>query len=396
MPFLNCISKLLNLQDVLVDFENVVENDEAIVIPISTEKKEHVCPCCGKKTSYVHDYRTQLVKDLSFRRKPIILKLRKRRYVCPHCGKKFYEHYDFLARYYHSSKRLFANIILDLKSKLSFKDIAQKNFVSTNTVSRALKLVGFTDKPPLPEVLGIDEFKGNCDGQKYHVQITDIAKNKTLDILFCRKKLFLHTYFDKYSRKERLKVKYLVIDMWEDYKSLSVLFPNAKVIVDKYHYVRQVFWALDAVRKRIQKSFKKEKRIHFKRLRYLLFKKYKDLNDDDKLALQDMLQQSIELENAWLLKEQFEDMINPEKDKPLPTLNDLMKWIETAENMGIPEFKNCIKTLTKWRYYIAESFKVKYTNAYTEGKHNLIKVLKRIAFGFRNFINFRKRILLCS
>lgn len=51
--------------------------------------------------------------------------------------------------------------------------------------------------------------------------------------------------------------------MWDDYKSLSVLFPNAKIVVDKYHYVRQVFWAMDAVRKHIQKAFYKNKRIRF-------------------------------------------------------------------------------------------------------------------------------------
>ena len=96
-----------------------------------------------------------------------------------------------------------------------------------NTVSRALNLVEFSDKPPLPKVLGIDEFKGNCDGQKHHVQLTDIANHNTLDILFCRKKLFLHSNFDRYSRQERSNVKYLVIDMWDDYKKISVLFLNA-------------------------------------------------------------------------------------------------------------------------------------------------------------------------
>ena len=52
---------------------------------------------------------------------------------------------------------------------------------------------------------------------------------------------------------------------------------------------------------------------------------------------------------------------------------------ENNKAIIIPEFKNCIKTFTKWRYYIAESFSVPYTNAYTEGKHNFIKTLKRIA-----------------
>ena len=72
MSYLNCISKLLDLQEVLADFNNIIENDNAIIIPISTKKKDQVCPCCGKKTSHVHDYRTQFVKDLSFRRKQIV------------------------------------------------------------------------------------------------------------------------------------------------------------------------------------------------------------------------------------------------------------------------------------------------------------------------------------
>ncbi|KRM19204.1 hypothetical protein FC40_GL000506 [Ligilactobacillus hayakitensis DSM 18933 = JCM 14209] len=37
-----------------------------------------------------------------------------------------------------------------------------------------------------------------------------------------------------------------------------------------------------------------------------------------------------------------------------------------------------------------------YTNGPIEGKMNKIKVLKRVAFGFRSFKNFRLRILLSS
>lgn len=393
MPHLNCISKLLNLQALLFDIDNISENENQIIIPVSTKKKEHICPCCGMPTSYVHDYRIQYVKDIPFRHKIIVLKLRKRRYVCNNCGKRFFEHYDFLPKYYHSSNRLFANILYELQDKLSFKTIAKNNFVSTNTVSRALKLVHFTDKPELPEVLGIDEFKGNCNSEKYQVQLTDIANQKTLDILFCRKKAFLHSYFNRYSLQERQKVKYFVIDMWNDYKSLSVLFPNAKVIVDKYHYVRQVFWALDGVRKRIQKDFFKPKRIFFKKSRYLLFKNHNELEIEECLTLENMLNQNETLKAAWKLKELFYDILHSKKRKGL---NDLINWLEEAENAKISEFENCIKSLKKWRHYIAESLQVSYTNAYTEGKHNLIKTLKRNAFGFRNFEHMRKRLLLCS
>ena len=92
-----------------------------------------------------------------------------------------------------------------------------------------------------------------------------------------------------------------------------------------------------------------------------------------------MLNQNERLNTAWELKELFYDMLHSEKTNGI---DDLMSWSEDAENSNISEFKNCIKTLKRWRYYISESFQVTYTNGYTEGKHNLIKTLKRNAFGF--------------
>ena len=106
-----------------------------------------------------------------------------------------------------------------------------------------------------------------------------------------------------------------------------------------------------------------------------------------------MLLQDIDLENAWILKEQFYSILHSEK---IPDIRDLMKWLKMTEEVGITEFQSCIKTIMRWRHYIADSFKVPYTSVYTEGKHNLIKALKRTAFGYRNFENMRKRILLCA
>lgn len=59
MPQLGCTSKLLNLQGILVDSEKISEDEDKITIPISTAPSEQTCPCCGKKTTHIHDYRTQ-------------------------------------------------------------------------------------------------------------------------------------------------------------------------------------------------------------------------------------------------------------------------------------------------------------------------------------------------
>lgn len=73
----------------------------------------------------------------------------------------------------------------------------------------------------------------------------------------------------------------------------------------------------------------------------------------------------------------------------------LYNWIVCAENENIPEFKSCITAFKNWFGYILNSFRYNKTNGYTEGMNNNIKVLKRIAYGYKNFSNLRKRILLC-
>lgn len=368
------------------------ENGKILKLVVFSDVTEQICPECGLKTTRIHDYRTQNIKTVNVVNKQTILVLKKRRYVCPHCGKRFYEHYDFVAKHHHIAKNVFTRIIDDLKELRSMKSIAKANSVSATTVQRALNLAGCASDFRLPEVLSIDEFKGNAGGEKYLLQVSD-AKNKILlNILPCRKKLYISQYFAAFSLEERKKVKYLVIDMWRDYADIKIYFPNAKLVVDKYHYKRQIHWAIDRIRKRIQKTFSKNRRLRFKRLRFLLHKKYEELKTEDRIALRTILEQSEELYTAWHLKEMFNEIMKiSDYDEGVRRFK---QWIELVESLEIPEFKDCTKTYRRWFWGITESFRVPYSNGFTEGKNNKIKVLKRNAFGFRNFDNYKKRILL--
>lgn len=370
------------------------ENGKILKFVVFSDVTEQICPECGLKTTRIHDYRTQNVKTVNIVNKQTILVLKKRRYVCPHCGKRFYEHYNFIAKHHHIAKNVFTRIIDDLKELRSMKSIAKANNVSATTVQRALNLAGYTSDFRLPEVLSIDEFKGNAGGEKYLLQVSDAKNKKLLNILPCRKKLYISQYFAAFSLEERKKVKYLVIDMWRDYADIKIYFPNAKLVIDKYHYKRQIHWAIDRIRKRIQKTFSKDCRLRFKRLRFLLHKKYEELKTEDRIALRTILEQSEELYTAWHLKETFNEIMKiSDYDEGVRCFK---QWIELVESMKIPEFNDCTKAFRRWFWGITESFRVPYSNGFTEGKNNKIKVLKRNAFGFRNFDNYRKRILLAA
>lgn len=387
----NIISDFLGLRNVSVT--GFLEKDNFVDVYLSTNASNHVCPCCGKSTSRVHDYRQQIVKHSFFRNKQIRLILKKRRYFCPHCEKRFLETYHFLPKYYRCSNTLICNVLSQLRAKLSFKDIALYNGVSTNVVFRLLKLVSFSNKPPLPVILGIDEFKGSTGGEKYNLILTDLHNGKIVDILPSRKKADIISYFRRYTFEERKKVKVFVMDMTNNYKGIAYLFPNAEIVVDKYHYVRQVYFALDAVRKRVQKQFPDNKRLHFKRNKFVLWKNYDDLAIDDQIVLKNMLNQNEDLYSAWRLKEWFVEIKKIKKAKH--ARRELRNWLLAAEEFELPEFSSCITAFTNWFGYIINGYKHNVTNGFTEGMNNNIKVLKRIAYGFRNFNSFRKRILLC-
>ena len=98
--------------------------------------------------------------------------------------------------------------------------------------------------------------------------------------------------------------------------------------------------------------------------------------------------------NQYNLKNKFLDI---KKANSFDEKEKLFReWLNEVECSTINEFKKCISTLREWHEYISNYFRLNYSNGPTEGKNNLIKSVKRISFGFRNFSNFRSRILILS
>ncbi|MEG2720862.1 MAG: ISL3 family transposase, partial [Oscillospiraceae bacterium] len=379
---------LLGLQDVII--KNIEEKDDVININIKLEVKEHQCPCCKTKTKYIHDYRNQIVKDIPIRGKKCNLILQKRRYICKNCGKKFFEKNKFLPRYYQSTNRLSMWIIKQLGT-YSFKAIAKQTGLSSYTVMRRFDMLSF-HKPKLPTVLSIDEFKGNTADEKYQVILTDPVNKKVLDILKSRTKYQLTQYFKRYTQEQRDSVEYFVCDMYSPYRDIcETYFKNATLVTDKYHWLRQGIWALDAVRVRIQKEFSKSHRIYFKHSKSILTKSEAKLEEEQRLQLSVMLGCSADLSTAHFLKEDLYEILN-DKNKERAEKN-LRFWIQAAKESEIPEFKNAITAYTNWFDSIINSCGSNITNGYTEGCNNKIKVIKRNAYGYRDFERFRKRIL---
>ena len=378
-------AKLLDLVDVII---TKVENfSEEVHVYLELPRIKHRCPACGALTDRVHDYRMQIIKDVPLGR-TTLLHLRKRRYRCD-CGKRFFEKNTFLPRYYRSTSRLVAKIITAFHETVSASKIGTQFNVSGATAMRYFKYVSFRPTK-LPEVLSIDEFKGNSGGQKYNSIIVDAEKHKVIDILPNRFENDLIRYFSQFQSKT--DVKYFVCDMNPHFREVAkACFPKAVIVADRFHVIRQVYWAMERVRKNEQNKLSSRFRKYFKRSRRLLMRPMEKLSGEeaDKLAL--MFEIAPRLADAYRLKNEFLEVIHSDSSKTgKPKLVD---WLTAVEVMDSPEFDDCTKAYRNWFQEILNSMDVPWSNGFIEGCNNKIKVLKRNAYGYRDFNRFRNRIL---
>jgi len=381
-------AKLLDLEDVIITgVENIASQ---LHVYIELPRTPHTCPVCGASTDRIHDYRMQTIKDVPLAR-DTFLHLRKRRYRCS-CGKRFFEKNTFLPRYYRVTSRLVAQIMFSFKKLIPATEIGSRFNVSAVTAMRYFNL--FNKKlTKLPEVISLDEFKGNSGGQKYNSILADPRERTVLDILPNRYENDLIKYFSQFPSKTN--VKYFVCDMNPHFRRVAqVCFPNAVIVADRYHVVRQVYWAMERVRKNEQNKLSKRFRKYFKKSKYLLSKKPEKLTDEELGRLALMFEIAPRLADAYRLKNEFLCVIRTKSS--VEGRKKLADWLLAVEVMDIPEFADCIKAYRNWFHEILNAMDVPWSNGFIEGCNNKTKVLKRVCFGMRNFHNFRKRILFCN
>lgn len=153
---------------------------------------------------------------------------------------------------------------------MSEKEIAKLNDVSHSTVSRYIDN-SFTNYSPkrnyLPPHPGFDEFKSCRDARgNMNFIITDLENHETFDIVENRQTRFIKKYFSQFSRKARMAVKTIVIDLYEPYIAvINDVFPKAKIIFDIFHIKNHLSRALTKTKIEIMKKFN-TRSIEYKRL----------------------------------------------------------------------------------------------------------------------------------
>jgi len=250
---------------------------------------------------------------------------------------------------------------------------------------------------------------------KYAFCIADPINKKIIDIIPNRRTNWLRHYFNKVSNKERKRVKTIIIDLWAPYRNIiKDYFPNATIIADRFHYVRHLYWAFNDVRVRVMKSFHTSNNNYkfLKAYWKVLFKSPLKLSssyrkipysniDLNEYGIQDLACSiDSELEEAISLKDYFQVGIEKKYDSYDEALKFINSWIMKLRDSNLKEFNKLATTFINWKDEIINSIihydsnNKRYSNGFIEGVNNFIKVIRRLAFGFRDFDRFRKKVMV--
>ena len=342
--------------------------------------------------------------------KPVLLKLKKQRFLCKHCDSTFSAETKLVDRNCYISNIIKSTISMELAETQAMSLIGKHLNVSSHTVLRQLKEASVSMKPSyryLPEHISIDEFKSvkNVSGSM-SLMFIDARNHEVMDIVENRQQSYLSDYFMRYSLKARLQVKTVTMDMYSPYiQVVKDCFPNAEMIIDRFHIVQLLNRSLNQVRI-----------IEMNKIRYTRPRDYRKLKKQWKLILKN--ESDINYTKYFTHRlytghvsefTMLEYLLNisPVLSKAYTVINRL-KWairnhrfkqftnvLEEVKKYTYPQkVRTALNTLEKYIKPIENSFVYTLSNGPIEGINNKVKNIKRSGYGYRNFWNLRSRILI--
>ncbi|MEG7202742.1 ISL3 family transposase [Pseudomonas aeruginosa] len=229
-------------------------------------------------------------------------------------------------------------------------------------------------------------------GGEYRCVLINLEERTIIDVLPNRKKIVIHNYISNMRGRDRVQI--VCQDMFHPYKDVSLeLFPNATVIVDKFHVVRYANDAMDQIRKRIKRGLTVPQKRTLKGDRKLMLMRRRDLDVWAHLKIKTWFDQFPELGTAYNLKEGFYNIWNSKTHHAARQAYEEWRRRIPAEQEN--DWKVVTTMMTNWGEYIFNYFKFipqRYTNALTESINRYLRDVNRNARGL-SFEMFRAKIM---
>ena len=405
------VHALVGLKDVRVLAYRRLGPDVSLLIEQTGEVGR--CPDCHGNAQ-VKDRPVVTYVDLPVYGRPMRLAWRKHRMRCvnPDCPRRSWMRADhrIAAKNCLLTTRCAKWATVQVGTGRTVSDVAGELGCDWHTVNDAVTIYGGAllkaDRKRLTvtTAIGLDETSFvKLAGQRmtsYVTTVADVANHQIIEILPTRHYVEVAAWVNEQPQAWRSRIRFGTLDMSATYAAVyTVTLPKAAQVVDPFHCVQLANRALDEIRRRVQQQqlgHRGHRRDPLYRARRALLTGEEKLDNDAAERLRSLLELGDpdgEVAIAYRIKERLREFYR-ERDRD--TARSMLEEIQThcLKPSMPPELRRLGRTIKTWFDKICNFHIARLSNGPTEAMNNLIKRIKRIGYGFRNFDNYRIRALL--
>jgi transposase len=405
------VSALLGLDGFVVVAQLLDEETGEWWLAVETTETRGWCPTCGVR-AVGHGRRRVKVRDLPIADRPVVLVWAKRLWRCPEPACEactWSEESDAIAPRAVLTERARAEIARRVGPGQQSVAAAARSFgVRWHAAMAAVwdhgqPRVDHLARLGAPSAVGLDETSFLAATATHPTLlvtgIVDLEAGRLIDVLPARSARAVTDWLDSKPAPWRAGIRHVVIDPYQPYATaVARALPDARLVVDHFHTVRLANTALDEVRRRVQHAtlgHRGRKDDPLYRIRRRLLAGHERLTTAAfarMLAWLDVGDPEGEVAAAYMAKELLRETYLA--DHVFDARRRLTVFHDHCHSSGVPELERLTRTITRWETPILRWHGTRLTNATTEGTNLIVKNVKRLGFGFRNFDNYRLRLLL--
>lgn len=376
-----------------------------IVFTVESNVKQSICHKCGKPATKPNGHAPlRSIRHLPIFDQPVYLEIKPQRYHCDDCDSTTTEQYDWVSRNSNTTKGL-EDYILRCVVNSTIQDVAEKEKLSYRTIQtvinrRVTRKVEWERYRNLHQ-LGIDEIALR-KGHKDYVTIISTksveGKLTVLAVIKDRRQEEVKAFFESIPNHLKKTVKQVCSDMHDAYVYAAIeVFGVQPVVIDRYHVAKLYRKPLDKLRSsemaRLKCELSEAEYAKLEGMMWILRRKHECLTEVDKEKLALLYRYSPLLKKAHKMAVKLTHIFNTHTNRK-SAMAKINRWVNSIEKSELTCFNTFVKTLNKYKPYIANYFKQRSNSGFVEGLNNKIKVVKRRCYGLLNTETIFQRLTL--
>lgn len=390
------IAKLLKLHKILKVSDVQYRRDGSIILSVKPYKNGARCPDCGRRGKIVRARPgARRWRDLPVAGREVILMYFPREIICPTHG-RHEEVIPWSAPHARITTRL-EYAILRLCQTMTQKAAAELLRLSASTLSEQLhrsvtrRRTGHRIRRL--RVIGIDEISYH-KRHRYATLVYDLERSVVVWVGQGRGRETIDQFFNEMrSPHQRAQIHTACCDMSEAYMgAIRDHCHNAELVLDRFHIVKALNEAVDAVRKEQWRQADASERKALKGLRWLLYRHSSTRSPANTRTLRALEKHNRRIYRAWRLKDEFEQLW--EYKARWAAERFFKRWTTAALRSRLEPLRRFVYTARRYQNGILAFVASRVTNAVAEGINRIVKIVKNRASGFRSLDPFTDMIYL--